>query len=303
MNTYHDGEIKVQERAGARRGADMLTGMVHDFLPPPAQRFLAEQTFAAITWLGTDGRVWITPLSGPAGFIFAVTDQMLVLDLAVARSPLLSQRAFHAEPAALVVIDFATRRRMRVNGIATSQTRTNAGKEESWLQLEVQQAYSNCPKYIQRRQPETANKDGHSADAAPLADLRQSPDLIALIEKADTFFLGTFAESGGADASHRGGKPGFVKTDGETIRWLDYPGNNMFNTFGNLELNRNASLLFVDFQSRKALSVSGKVESFEPSKHGSLASTESVFRIEEARVFAEALANNWTLLDPSPFNP
>jgi uncharacterized protein len=49
------------------------------------------------------------------------------------------------------------------------------------------------------------------------------------------------AESAGAasgiDVSHRGGKPGFVRIDGDrTLTIPDFAGNYHFNTFGNLEL-------------------------------------------------------------------
>jgi hypothetical protein len=71
---------------------------------------------------------------------------------------------------------------------------------------------------------------------------------IALIGGADTFFLGTVHPSRGADASHRGGTPGFVRVEGGQLWWPDYRGNNMFNSFGNLEVDKTAALLFVDFE-------------------------------------------------------
>jgi hypothetical protein len=39
--------------------------------------------------------------------------------------------------------------------------------------------------------------------------------------------------------------------------WPDYPGNNMFNSFGNLESDKTAALLFVDFESGVTLHLSG----------------------------------------------
>ena len=47
--------------------------------------------------------------------------------------------------AGLLAIDFATRRRMRVNGRLAS-----AGPDG--LEIEVEQAYGNCPQYIHRRE-------------------------------------------------------------------------------------------------------------------------------------------------------
>ncbi|MGB8503905.1 pyridoxamine 5'-phosphate oxidase family protein [Mycobacterium sp.] len=59
------------------------------------------------------------------------------------------------------------------------------------------------------------------------------------------------------DASHRGGPPGFVRMDGETLWWPDYPGNNMFNRFGNLAADPTAALLFIDFRTGHTLHLSG----------------------------------------------
>nr|WP_231865084.1 pyridoxamine 5'-phosphate oxidase family protein [Sorangium cellulosum] len=53
----------------------------------------------------------------------------------------------------------------------------------------------------------------------------------------------------GADVSHRGSKPGFVRVteeDGRTVLTSpDFTGNFGFNTLGNLALNPRAGVLFV----------------------------------------------------------
>ena len=122
------------------------------------------------------------------------------------------------------------------------------------MQLSVDQAYGNCPKYIHPRRLE------HVANAPQ--PVERSSTLSAeherLIANADTFFLGTIHPTRGADASHRGGPPGFVHVDGDRLWWPDYPGNNMFNSFGNLAVDPSAALLFIDFDTGTTLHVSGK---------------------------------------------
>jgi hypothetical protein len=63
----------------------------------------------------------------------------------------------------------------------------------------------------------------------------------------------------GADVSHRGGEPGFVQRlhtpRGTLLIMPDYPGNNMFNTLGNLARYPRAGLLFPDFDSGAVLLV------------------------------------------------
>ena len=69
------------------------------------------------------------------------------------------------------------------------------------------------------------------------------PEDVRLIENSDTFFLGTTHPTSGNDASHRGGPAGFVRVTPEHLWWPDYPGNNMFNSLGNLSVDPSAALL------------------------------------------------------------
>jgi hypothetical protein len=93
-----------------------------------------------------------------------------------------------------------------------------------------------------------------------------------LIAKADTFFVASSSgpaaaradnqpQAWGADVSHRGGEPGFVDlvTEGSssTLSFDDYPGNNLFNTLGNLQAYPKCGLLFIDFASGDVVQLAG----------------------------------------------
>jgi hypothetical protein len=82
----------------------------------------------------------------------------------------------------------------------------------------------------------------------------------ALVETADTFFVASRHPDGGADASHRGGRPGFVAVSeqGAVVSFPDYPGNNMFQTLGNLAVVPAAGLLFIDWTSGRTLQITGQ---------------------------------------------
>ena len=80
------------------------------------------------------------------------------------------------------------------------------------------------------------------------------------MSSADTFFLGTQHPDRGADASHKGGDPGFVRVEGTDVLWPDYAGNNMFNSLGNLAVDPRAALLFIDFDTGGVLQLSGTAE-------------------------------------------
>ena len=107
-------------------------------------------------------------------------------------------------------------------------------------------------------------KSTHSAGRGDPGDVRRgavlSPADAGLIRAADTFFLGTTNPGHGSDTSHRGGPPGFVRVDGDRLWWPDYPGNNLFNSFGNLAVDPESSLLFFDFDTGRTLQLSGTAE-------------------------------------------
>lgn len=287
MGRFHTGEKQVQESVGVRQMAERVGGSVYHALPDPAQAFLSSSSFAAITWFDNEHRIWISPLTGDSGFLYAEDEHTIFCDLKACSAPAVLDQQFSDTPGALVVMDFAARLRMRVNGRLDSA---------DGLVLRVAEAYGNCPKYITRRRPDTSgatNAEVFEVTESLLLDERS----IELIKKSNTFFIGSYAAAGGADASHRGGETGFVNADENTIRWTDFPGNNMFNTFGNFQSSPGTALLFIDFQTRACLAVSGEVESFTPSSQGRRASRETVFKVKSAKYFPRALAQSWQSVD------
>jgi predicted pyridoxine 5'-phosphate oxidase superfamily flavin-nucleotide-binding protein len=249
--SFHDGELAVQRRAGVRDAAQRLTGMLDaPDLRGSFGRFLADRSFAAMTARDPDGRLWISPLTGPPGFLDVVDAATLrVHTTPQPGDPLHGVAA--GQPVGLLAIEFAKRRRVRVNG-------TLAEACPNSLTIEVDQAYGNCPQYIQQRVLESVSEvAAGSIQFGP----ELSPADIAMVRRADTALLGTTHPDRGSDASHRGGPPGFVRVeDAHTLWWPDYPGNNMFNSYGNLAIDPAAALLFVDFESGTTLHLSGTAE-------------------------------------------
>src|SRR5262245_8801280 len=141
----------------------------------------------------------------------------------------------------LLFIELATRRRLRVNGIVGKRL-----GDALWIR--VAEAYPNCPKYIQRRELVSAADEKPAPHPAPSAEGTVVDESLArLIRDADTFFVASAHPNGSVDCSHRGGKPGFITVEGNTLHIPDYPGNSMFGTLGNLVLNPRAGLTFIDF--------------------------------------------------------
>jgi predicted pyridoxine 5'-phosphate oxidase superfamily flavin-nucleotide-binding protein len=275
---YHAGEIEVQERAGERAQAERLRGaMLDDELSPPVIAFLAQQrTLVVASQDGAD--VWATLLHGPAGFITAPGQHELhvATDAKVAAGPI-----------GLLALEPATRRRLRVNG--------TGWMDGDGLTVATEQVYGNCPKYIQKRvivAEEPASTATATATATATTLTAADRDLI---RRADTFFLATVAD-GGADASHRGGTPGFVSIDDDELRFADYPGNSMYMSLGNLVANPRIGLLFVDFDGGDTLQLTGAAEVvFDP--------REVHVHVERAIRTPGGSPYRWQLLERSRFNP
>jgi uncharacterized protein len=245
---FHDGELQVQQRAGVQAQAARLRGMLEPVeLRGGIVAFLAERTFAVITARDETGRLWTSPLTGRPGFLAATSPTTLTIHAAPRRGD-----ALHGlrpgQSVGLIVIEFATRRRVRINGLLV-----DAG--DGHLVVEVKQAYGNCPQYIHQRVlvPDTDDVDGADVERGSVLSARDAE----LIRSADTFFLGTTHPDRGRDASHRGGPAGFVEVEGNEVWWPDFPGNNMFNSFGNLAVDPTAALLFVDFETGRTVQLSG----------------------------------------------
>lgn len=246
MTAFHEGELAIQDRAGVRAQAARLGDamLAAPDLDGGMGRFHAHRAFAVLTARDADGRLWTSPLFSSPGFLEAHDRELRVHAAPGPGDPLEGLAA--GQPVGMLAIEFATRRRVRVNGTLTDS--------DTGLTIAVDQAYGNCPKYIHPRQIDRVG----SAEQRVERSATLLPEHQTLVANADTFFLGTIHPTRGADASHRGGPPGFVHVDGDRLWWPDYPGNNMFNSFGNLVVDPSAALLFIDFDTGATLHVSGE---------------------------------------------
>jgi predicted pyridoxine 5'-phosphate oxidase superfamily flavin-nucleotide-binding protein len=81
----------------------------------------------------------------------------------------------------------------------------------------------------------------------------------AFIESRDMFFLATADAEGRPNCSYKGGDPGFVRAlDETTIAFPNYDGNGMFLSLGNVRVNPQVGLLFIDFETPQRLRLNGE---------------------------------------------
>ena len=301
---YHEGELAVQRRAGESDVAVRNGVVVKDTIIAGALSFIRQQPMAALGSQDRDGRLWASLVFGDPGFLDPAGDGRslrILLSEAHRQSPdpLWRNLTIHPE-IGMLVIELGSRRRLRING--------RASINPDHVQLEIDQAYPNCPKYIQRRH---VRRIGSLGSIAP-GDVQQGTvldsDRAALIRRADTFFVATAHASRGLDASHRGGNPGFVNVlDPTTLRIPDYRGNSMFNTLGNLAVNPAAGLVFPDFESRRVLQLTGSAEILwdQTDVAGESGGTGRFWHFHPEHwletQFPHSIA--WEFLDYSPYNP
>ncbi|MWA11145.1 pyridoxamine 5'-phosphate oxidase family protein [Streptomyces sp. BA2] len=287
---YHHGSRAVQDLVGVRELADHVGRSIGDGIRPVAAAFLELQPMLVIGGADPEGSVWASLLTGEPGFVRATGPrQMSIAGGPRDADPLAAALAQEGTPVGTIALDPRTRRRMRLNGRARPTPRG--------LAVEADQVFSNCPKYLQKRQLLPGRRA--TGPEAPTRGAALTPDQSAFIAAADTFFLAT-VHAHGADASHRGGNPGFVRVASPTeLAWRDYPGNSMFLTLGNLATDPRAGLLFLDWTTGTTLQLTGTART----DHADDGSRTLHFTLTEALQAHSASPWQWSAPEYSPANP
>jgi predicted pyridoxine 5'-phosphate oxidase superfamily flavin-nucleotide-binding protein len=242
---FHADERALQELMGVRERARHAGAVsIRPFMPEQHQRFFESLPLAFVATLDQIGCPQADALVGRPGMLRAVTPTLLVVHEVPREHALHSLQP--GAPLGLLGIDFADGRRNRANGVVERN-------DGDGLALRVTHSFGNCRRHIHVRRP-----DPVVAMATAALDPR------TLVETAATFFIASRSaeldplRGGGVDISHRGGVPGFVHwNDGDTVAFDDVPGNNFFNTLGNIVSDPRVSLLFIDFNSGRQLRIAG----------------------------------------------
>lgn len=291
MTAYHAGELEVQRRMGQAEIAVRVGRMIRTEIPAAGAAFLAEQPMVVLAATDDAGRVWASLVTGPAGFMHADADGTIAVGaLPVPGDPLHEVLRRPDEQVGMIAIEPQTRRRMRVNGQARP---TGDG-----LRIHPDQVYSNCPKYISRRHIDGVAETTHRP-AVRHADILDER-LQQIVGRTDTFFIGSADPDGNADASHRGGNPGFLQVlSPNRLRWPDYRGNSMFMTLGNISANPRCGLLIPDWQTGNTLQLTGTAEIIWD--EGPQCSVE--FTVDEVVELSDVSPLRWGQAELSPANP
>jgi predicted pyridoxine 5'-phosphate oxidase superfamily flavin-nucleotide-binding protein len=243
---FHSDELVAQVLAGggAKRSA------IRDFMPEQHRAFFSALPYVFVSTLDADGWPIATLLEGDPGFVEPLDPVTLRIHVLPSVDDPAAGTIHVGQEIGILGIDFGTRRRNRANGVVSDVNTA--------FTLTIKQSFGNCPQYIQRHAIKRVQAVRNPPRRFKSLDTRARE----LIERANTFFVASrsrseMGETGGADISHRGGRPGFVRVDGDTLSIPDFAGNRYFNTLGNLLGEPRASLLFLDFETGDMLHLQG----------------------------------------------
>lgn len=305
QSPWHQGERTIQARYGvADRMQAVGQKIIRDFMPDQHRTFYQRLPFLVLAAVDEAGAPWATLLEGAPGFMISPDPRTLRIDALPGVGDPVREAIAAEAPVGMLGIELHTRRRNRMNG-------NIAGRDSGGFSVTVGQAFGNCPQYIQTRASSYARPPGTSFEGPSERAQTLDPPAREMIAAADTFFVASYVDVEGdrakraIDVSHRGGKPGFLRIDGDGLTIPDFGGNLHFNTLGNLLLNPRAGLVFVDFKSGDVLQLSGSTEVvFEGEEIASFQGAERLwrFRVEQVVRRRGALGLRWEFGEYSPYS-
>lgn len=245
---FHTGEHQAHALAG-EPGPFGGGASIRDFMPDQHRLFFQGLPYLFAATTDADGWPLATVLTGPPGFI--QSPDPWTLRISSHFDDPAGLRLVDRAPVGLLGLDLSNRRRNRANGFV-------AERDEDGLTVMIQQSFGNCPQYIQTRLARPQMRLPGPVEPFEGLDDTARAQVLA----ADTFFVASRARlaNGGLDISHRGGRPGFVRVDGDVLTIPDFRGNRFFNTLGNLVAEPRAALLFVDFETGDLTHLRGEAE-------------------------------------------
>ncbi|GAK73277.1 2Fe-2S iron-sulfur cluster binding domain-containing protein [Agrobacterium rubi] len=296
---WHAGELEIQRHAGVLEQMDPVGRKVlRTFMLDQHREFYPVLPFIVIGAVDGDGTPWATIRSGQPGFLQTPDSHTLDIDAISDPNDPAEAGMKDGDPIGLVGVDLITRRRNRMNGtvIRSSSDR---------FSVAVGQSFGNCPRYIQHRQFSFVRDPATPQSSEVIVSDRLDAHQRGIIEAADSFFVASYVDLDGegrqVDASHRGGRRGFVRVDADGgLTVPDFNGNLFFNTLGNFAVNPRAGLLFVDHETGDMLQIAGSVEIILDSPEiAAFEGAERLWRVMPEKVVLrkDALPLRWRFLE------
>ena len=201
---WHAGERAMQASVGISERMEKIGHKImRDYMSDQHRAFYAQLPYLLLGAVDSDGAPWATVLTGPAGFAQSPDPRTLRVNAALGAADPAQPCIVAPAAVGFLGICLATRRRNRLNG-------TVAEVDMTGFSVTVDQAFGNCPKYIQTRDLEFSHGEP-SIDPGRLERLDHLDDnATSTIGAADTFFVASYVDVEGnptrrqVDMSHRG---------------------------------------------------------------------------------------------------
>lgn len=271
---FHRGEIALQKKLGIDKEiGERTNGFIRSYMPEQHRQFFASNPFTVFALVDDEGHPVAMPIWGGDDLIQSPSPTQLRFnlppDVLNMIQDALNLDAVAGSKIGIIGIEYATRRRNRLNGTISHEKNGN-------LTVLVDQSFGNCPKYIHKRN--TTKKRRITVCEEPKSNLPNNVNITTTttnvvnararttIESAETFFIASRHNSlgqkanEGLDVSHRGGKAGFINVQGGTLTFPDFSGNKFFNTLGNIVLDPRVGLCFLDNETGDLFFVKAKAK-------------------------------------------
>ncbi|CAA7271302.1 unnamed protein product [Cyclocybe aegerita] len=331
LQGWHRGERLVRQKLGYDKipsTAYLYTSIQGDMPEQHSTFYSTRLPFLPACTLGPDGRPWGSILAGKDGdlaFISHPRYNTLTMEAKLwDGEPFLQNAKNHEEDVMLIAgigVELSTRRRNKFAGYIT-KLKIEGGIAN--IELFVNEAIGNCPKYITLREltPHPNTSPVVVNDKKDLAkEERLSEEAIQLILESDTVFFGTSyvaskqeeqAYPSHVGMNHRGGRPGFIRvkpSDGRTVILPDYSGNRIMTSLGNVEATPLASLTFISFVTGDILYLTGKARNVYGDEARSIMPLQDTFTevfvtgyVHVRDAFPARQRPGYTI-QPSPYSP
>ncbi|KAH7371470.1 hypothetical protein BKA64DRAFT_689894 [Cadophora sp. MPI-SDFR-AT-0126] len=250
------------------------------FLSPGAGYMIQGAPLLALGTLDDQDRPWTTIWGGDPGFGRPVAKNVVGVKTVVDRrfDPVVETLLGGADEGEIVkaegegrmvgglTIDLESRMRVKLHGhmIAGAMEGNGDGEKsvgKMQLVVSINKSVGNCPKYLNSKRIIPFTPEPKLISDSP----QLPPEALALLDKADMFFMSSSDGSEDVDTNHRGGPAGFVRVisneeSGAVIVYPEYSGNRMYETLGNLKMNPLAGITVPNFDTGDVLYLTGQTE-------------------------------------------
>jgi len=296
------------------------------FLSPGAGYMIQGAPLLALGTLDDQDRPWTTIWGGDPGFGRPVAKNVIGVKTVVDRrfDPVVEALLGGADEGEIVreegdgrmvgglTIDLESRMRVKLHGhmIAGAMEGNGDGEKgvaKAQLVVSINKSVGNCPKYLNSKRIIPFTPKPRLVSDSP----KLPPEALALLEKADMFFMSSSDGAEDVDTNHRGGPAGFVRLisndeSGAVIVYPEYSGNRMYETLGNLKMNPLAGITVPDFDTGDVLYMTGKTEILISKEASSVLLRSNLavkLTVTSARFVEKGLTFKGIPEESSPYNP